>query len=179
MKMFYMQWSAVSLVLLATAACSGERGEAGYQGAPGVDGTDGADGAQGGPGEDGARGPRGRAGTPGADGADGAEGAAGQDGAPGFTSLFRWHELEPGDACSAGGHVLETGLDLDGSGVLDDEEVESEVYVCSGLNGQDGAPGASAPIRTQVELAGPGCTSGGLRGEVGPDLGRDGRLDHA
>lgn len=51
-------------------------------------------------------------------------------------------DAEPaGDNCAAGGELVQTGMDLDGSGLLDEGEVLTSSYICAGLDGADGADG--------------------------------------
>ena len=98
-------------------------------------GTDGEDGEPGTPGQDG---------TPGENGADGLDGEAGEDGADGsdgLSTLIRTSTEEPGENCPNGGTKIEAGLDVNGDGVLSDEEVTETDYVCDGLNGTDGVDG--------------------------------------
>ncbi|GAB5413462.1 MAG: choice-of-anchor I family protein [Congregibacter sp.] len=73
------------------------------------------------------------------DGRDGMDGADGADGTDGLTSLLRNTALEAGDAnCSAGGTRVDSGIDLNRNGVLDDDEIDQTTFVC---NGEDGVPG--------------------------------------
>ena len=57
----------------------------------------------------------------------------GADGADGATSLLLVTEEPPGENCVAGGHKIETGIDLDDDGVLDANEVNAAAtsYVCA------------------------------------------------
>src|SRR3972149_1808785 len=77
-------------------------------------------------------------GSPGADGADGADGAPGADG---LNSLVTNTPEDPGVNCANGGTKVETGLDQDGSGVLEAGEVENTFYVCKGDQGDKGDKG--------------------------------------
>jgi len=77
-------------------------------------------------------------GDDGQDGAPGAPGADGADGADGLTSLLVQTPLAEGDDnCPAGGVRVDSGIDSNGSGTLDDDEIDATSFVC---NGEDGAP---------------------------------------
>ena len=78
---------------------------------------------------DGKQGPEGPAGPPGADGEDG------------INALTRLFQEPPGSNCQSGGERIEIGLDTNGNGVLDDDEVNpaSTGYVCNGITSACGA----------------------------------------
>ncbi|HTB77362.1 MAG TPA: hypothetical protein VK762_29155 [Polyangiaceae bacterium] len=135
----------------------------------------------------------GQDGKNGTDGTNGAPGASGETGEP---SLVVTVDEPSGTNCPNGGEKIETGVDKNGNGVLDPSEITSTSYVCDGVNGDAGPPGASgdagpagasgdagAPgegtsslIRTSHELAGANCVYGGVRIESGLDANRDGVL---
>gem|GEM_PF-308120 len=145
-----------SEVVMNVDICNGAEGPQGPQGPAGNDGVDGNDGAQGpqGPagndgadgqdgadGNDGAQGPQGPAGNDGADGQDGAPGADGQDGAQGpqgpagndgSTALIATSTEPAGTNCANGGVKIEAGVDDNGNGQLDSNEVDSTQYICDG-----------------------------------------------
>ncbi|HOX46527.1 MAG TPA: hypothetical protein PK668_23185 [Myxococcota bacterium] len=100
-------------------------------------------------------------------------GATGADGQPGLTSLVRQEDAAPGD-CPFEGRVVMTGLDEDGDGYLDDEEVRATSYVC---NGEPGAPGHASLFELLDEPAGANCPSGGTQVQTGLDTNDDGVLD--
>ena len=60
-------------------------------------------------------------------------GADGADGADGVATLVRVDEVAPGAICALGGQAILVVPDADGDGVLDDSEVVSTSYVCSGI----------------------------------------------
>lgn len=65
------------------------------------------------------------------DGSNGADGAPGSSGNDGLNSLIRQTELSAGNAnCPGGGTRIESGVDSDGDGELDDGEVMDTSYVC-------------------------------------------------
>lgn len=68
----------------------------------------------------------------GEEGTPGSDGEPGEDGESGLTSLIATTVLEEGDEdCSLGGIKIETGLDSDGSGTLDETEVTSTELICN------------------------------------------------
>ncbi len=115
----------------------GEPGDKGEQGEPGIDGQDGATGPQG---EKGDQGPKGDQGE------QGATGATGEPGKDGSTSLVAVVDEPKGENCAAGGKKIEVGLDANGNGVLDEEEIdlESVYYVCNGRDAEEAGLGSSA-----------------------------------
>ncbi len=58
--------------------------------------------------------------------------ACGEDGLTGKNSLIKMTEVPAGDICADGGVKIETGLDNNGNGTLDPEEVKDLRYVCGG-----------------------------------------------
>jgi|GEM_PF-1112263 len=111
---------------------------------------DGADGATGPDGATGATGDTGAAGADGATGATGATGAAGADGEDGDDAalpLVETTTLQAGSsACADGGVQTRTGVDLNGNGALDDDEVTGATAVCAqvstgGCQGSGATPG--------------------------------------
>ncbi|MCP4754067.1 MAG: hypothetical protein GY866_24545 [Proteobacteria bacterium] len=91
--------------------------------------------------------------------------------------------------CPFGGIKVETGIDENGNGDLDSNEVDNTEYVCNGANGQDGTDGAnggngqdgtngSNGVNSLVKLTdvppGGGCSAGGIKIEVGIDNGDGG-----
>jgi hypothetical protein len=74
--------------------------------------------------------------------------------------------------CPNGGILVETGIDENGNGELEDNEVDSAEKVCHGLNGSNGANGSSglnALVSQSLESAGTNCPYGGIRFDVGID----------
>jgi len=61
--------------------------------------------------------------------------ACGEDG---VSALLSTETESAGVNCPFGGLRVETGIDENGNGVLDDAEVTATSYVCNGENGQDG-----------------------------------------
>ena len=96
--------------------------------------------------------------------------------------------------CPSGGVVLGYGIDSNGNGSLDEDEVNGTEIICHGAPGEpgqtgpqgeegaNGAPGIdgddgwTALIRTMVEEPGQNCAEGGLKIEAGLDTDGDGTL---
>ncbi|MBO4710706.1 collagen-like protein [bacterium] len=108
----------------------GAQGPKGDQGEPGVDGSDGKDGEQG---EKGDQGPKGDQGE------QGETGATGESGKNGMTSLVSVVDEPQGENCASGGRKIEIGLDENGNGALDEDEVDPEniYYVCNGRDAEE------------------------------------------
>lgn len=68
----------------------------------------------------------------GCEGDDGADGTDGADGSDGFNSLIAFRDIPKGDAvCLGGGTAVDSGLDTNRNGVLDESEVtSSEIVEC-------------------------------------------------
>jgi MYXO-CTERM domain-containing protein len=101
---------------------AGAEGPAGPQGAAGPAGPSGPAGA----GETGAMGEKGDMGEM---GEMGEQGDRGEIGATGHSSLVRMEELETGE-CKDSGVVVQSGVDDNDSGELDDIEVDTTAVVC-------------------------------------------------
>lgn len=70
------------------------------------------------------------------------------DDSPNQTTVFAILPEAPGDNCETGGSVIASGLDTNGNGKLNFNEVQQVGYACNGLDGTDGtdgAPGAEGP----------------------------------
>jgi len=93
------------------------------------------------------------------------------DGEDGLVSLVRTSAVASGATCEAGGTLVETGLDADRSGVLDDVEVTDGETIC------DGASALQALVVVTPEAAGATCPNGGDKIEVGLDLDDSGILE--
>jgi len=70
----------------------------------------------------------------GAPGQPGNDGDAGSDGSDALQALVELRREEPGANCSTGGTRVISGLDLNGNGQLDDDEVTQAQYVCNAPN---------------------------------------------
>ena len=78
------------------------------------------------------------------------------------------------DDCPNGGIEVSTGIDDNGNGLLDSNEIDNTQSVCHGSNGNSGS---SSLIATHEELAGANCANGGLRIDIGMDSNASGVLD--
>ncbi len=136
----------------------------------------------------------------GTDGANGADGQDGTDGEDGKNALVAVSDEPAGENCENGGKKIETGIDDDGDGVLDPEEVDDTEYVCNGTDGQDGqdgtdgetgpqgaqgepgqdgedgTDGSNALVNVSPEEPGENCENGGIKIETGTDYDNDGIL---
>lgn len=74
-------------------------------------------------------------------------GERGAPGADGRSVILRTSTEPSGAHCPSGGLQVQTGVDDDGSGALDDAEVEATVYVCDGVAGQGLCPRSRLPAR--------------------------------
>ncbi|MCK5689591.1 collagen-like protein, partial [Myxococcota bacterium] len=113
----------------------------------------------------------------GVDGQDGEDGVDGVKGVDGRKSLIKITTIAVGDStCPSGGHLIESGIDLNGNGTLDDvsgsSEVDSSASVCNGEDGNDGAQGIQG-IQGEVGVQG----EQGIPGLPGVD-GADGADGH-
>jgi MYXO-CTERM domain-containing protein len=104
---------------------SGPQGEQGVAGPAGVTGPAGATGPAG-SGDTGAMGEKGDTGEK---GDMGEQGERGEAGAIGHSSLVRMSELDEGE-CKDSGVVVQSGVDDNDSGELDDDEVDTTAVVC-------------------------------------------------
>lgn len=131
-----------------TPGPQGLKGDTGDTGPQGDVGPQGPKGDQGDVGPQGPAGPAGETGPTGPQGPQGIQGAQGPQGLPGadgLDALVFTTTLDVGDLnCPEGGQKIETGVDSNGNGTAEPEELETS-YVCNGQNGADGAPGATGP----------------------------------
>lgn len=72
-------------------------------------------------------------------------------------------QAAPSECPSGSGEQIDSGIDENGNGTLDADEIDETVIVC---DGEDGEPGAAGP----AGMAGPAGTEGpgGVAGEIGP-----------
>lgn len=107
-------------------------------------------------------------------------GVAGQDGGDGANALLASTQIPSGVQCVSGGYRIDTGLDADGSELLEGAEVTSSFYVCNGsdgVDGQDGLDGLQSLIDISTEAPGPSCVDGGKKIQTGRDLNANGLLE--
>jgi hypothetical protein len=95
----------------------------------------------------------------------------------GANALIRL-DVEPAGAnCNQGGTAVKSGLDSNGNGTLDPNEVSNTTFVCNGLTGATGQNGKNALVRLNPEPAGTGCAYGGTSVKSGLDTNGDGTLN--
>ena len=68
----------------------------------------------------------------GQDGANGTDGTNGTNGQDGLVSLINVTAEAAGANCSTGGQRIDTGIDDNGNGSLDANEIDNTAYVCNG-----------------------------------------------
>ncbi len=91
------------------------------------------------------------------------------------TVAARTSSLPTGDQdCPFGGILVETGIDSNGNGVLDAEEIAKAQKVCNGAPGENGL---TALVFTIDEPPGTNCPVGGIKLNVGLDTNSNGVLD--
>ena len=95
-------------------------------------------------------------------------GANGEDGTNGATAKILTTAFDDAQGnCTNGGIRIDDGLDTNGSGDLDADEILNTRYVCNGTDGQNGANGVNTSIRTTAfEDAQGDCANGGVKVEV-------------
>jgi hypothetical protein len=64
-------------------------------------------------------------------------GCQGPAGEAGWNSVVKTSTELPGDNCSNGGIKIESGIDINGNGVLDLDEIDQTQYVCNGEEGEE------------------------------------------
>lgn len=107
-------------------------------------------------------------------------GSSGSNGADGESTLVSVSTEAAGSNCVNGGQRIDTGVDTNGNGTLDSDEVTSSSYVCNGGTGGTGSAGNDgdqALVAVSTEPAGAHCADGGQRIDVGIDDNGNGTLD--
>ncbi|MBN2725147.1 MAG: hypothetical protein JXR95_13870 [Deltaproteobacteria bacterium] len=92
-------------------------------------------------------------------------------------SLVVLSEEIAGANCTYGGVGIRSGLDDNGDGLLQPEEVESTTYACNGVPGTNGTDGVNSLVDIATETAGSNCAAGGFKVQCGPDIDGSGLLD--
>lgn len=120
-------------------------------------------------------------------GANGESGEDGTDGRDGYSTLFSVNRVSLGlGACASGaGLQINAGLDINRSGALDADEIETAQILCDGPEGVAGAPGAGgAPgsdglsVAFQVAFASTEqCSAGGTLVLMALDANHNGVVD--
>jgi 2',3'-cyclic-nucleotide 2'-phosphodiesterase (5'-nucleotidase family) len=112
---------------------TGEQGPAGPTGPTGPSGPAGSTGPAGPAGPAGPQGEQGPQGEEGPVGPQGPQGDQGPQGPAGLNSAIRSIIIEPGEDCETGGVRIETGIDDNANGELDDDEVDASEDVCNSI----------------------------------------------
>jgi hypothetical protein len=102
-------------------------------------------------------------------------------GESGYNSLVKLTQVdEESVECEFGGLQIDTGLDTDRNGILEEWEIEQTQVLCtadpSGDPGQDGQNGAPTLFSSAPEEPGANCEFGGIALHWGVDLNLDGEL---
>lgn len=109
-------------------------------------------------------------------------GANGPTGSAGKNALTNVSSEPAGSNCASGGSRIQAGVDLNGNGILESNEVTSNSFICHGATGPTGPAGATGAsgfnslVKVTPEPAGANCTSGGNKIQTGLDTSRDGIL---
>ncbi|MFD2725720.1 DUF7151 family protein [Hyunsoonleella rubra] len=93
------------------------------------------------------------------------------NGVDGNSSLTTVTTEPSGDNCENGGVKIDSGIDENGDGTLDNTEITATAYVCNGIDGNDGL------IKTTNEAVGTNCENGGIKIDSGIDTNGNGSLD--
>lgn len=92
----------------------------------------------------------------------------GLDGSNSLTTVL----AEPkGENCENGGIKINTGIDSNNNGVLDESEIVASTFVCNGIDGNNSL------TRITNENSGSNCENGGLKIEYGLDTNTNGELN--
>ena len=83
----------------------------------------------------------------------------------------------PVSICPNGGISVDSGIDINGNGLLDTTEVQNTQYVCNGTNATNGTNGLNALVIVTSEPSGTNCPYGGSKVSVGLDSNSNGILD--
>lgn len=100
------------------------------------------------------QGPKGDTGQNGAQGIQGNVGSNGSNGTNGLNALFGTPSEAPlsscpnsgGDSHGGYGQVFTMGLDANGDGILENNEIQQVAIVCNGQNGTQGLPGVAGSV---------------------------------
>ncbi|MBU0729153.1 MAG: FG-GAP repeat protein, partial [Proteobacteria bacterium] len=87
------------------------------------------------------------------------------------SSIVTATSVAPVSECPTGGITVDSGIDENGNGVLDADEIDSTQYVCNG------GSGIQALVSITDEAAGVNCSSGGKQVDTGLDANSNSTLD--
>lgn len=110
-------------------------------------------------------------------------------GKSGVLTLVKLTEAFAGKDCDGGGQRVDAGRDTNGNAELDDDEITSTAYICTGSDGAKGMSAGAGPagksgkdgglvaVNVSKEAPGAACPAGGQRIEIGADADADGKID--
>ena len=93
------------------------------------------------------------------------------NGVNGSNSLTTVITEPKGENCENGGIKVNSGIDSNNNGVLEESEIKSSTFVCNGIDGN------TSLTRITNENSGSNCENGGLKIEYGVDTNRNGELN--
>ncbi|WP_146190722.1 DUF7151 family protein [Polaribacter aquimarinus] len=93
------------------------------------------------------------------------------NGIDGINSLTKITNEAAGVNCETGGVKIDSGVDTNGNGILEDSEIVATAYACNGLDGN------ISLVNVTDEIAGENCENGGVKIESGIDNNGNGSLD--
>jgi hypothetical protein len=101
----------------------------------------------------------------------------GADGSAGSTALVAIVDEPSGTNCAGGGKKISVGMDSDGDGALDADEITSHDYICDGEDGNDGTNGHNSLVSIDPAAPSRECNNGGINVQSGLDVNDNGVLD--
>ena len=93
------------------------------------------------------------------------------NGVDGSTSLTSVTTEPAGNNCEKGGVKIDSGVDINGNGTLDLDEITATAFVCNGVDGNNSL------TKITNEAAGENCENGGVKIDSGIDTNGNGMLD--
>jgi len=93
------------------------------------------------------------------------------NGVDGNNGLIKTTNEAAGMNCENGGVKIDSGIDTNGNGTLDDDEITATAYVCNGVDGNNSL------TKITNEATGANCENGGLKIDTGVDANSNGVLD--
>lgn len=95
------------------------------------------------------------------------------NGKEGNNSLAALVQEPAGANCATGGYKINTGTDLNGNKILDQNEITSSQFICNGLTGNNSL------VALVPEAASTNCVNAGYKVNSGVDINKNGNLDLA
>ncbi len=81
------------------------------------------------------------------------------------------------EVCPQGGLAIASGQDINGNGILEDNEISKTDFLCHGEDGADGSQGLSALLQTEDISNTEFCPEGGIAISSGLDINNNSTLD--